>query len=247
MFKMGISMVQVEPTTRCNLKCTYCTKKEPIRDLTVEVLGSVLDRHPNIKLLNLQGLGEPFLCPNITELCKYAKSRGMYVMTISNGTMLNYDALDYIDRVMISIDFLDEEKYNLLRPGAKWDFVMGELHSLGDMGKAGVNQVITHMTTRDDIYDMQEFCRTFGYALTQPRIENWGIEPDEMVKKDRDEHGIVPRRVDHCPWGVFKFYYDALGRSHPCCIRMNDEYVIDDIDEFTGKRLYHPICMRCPD
>lgn len=244
---IALSLLQVEPTTRCNLNCTYCTKKEPIRDLSVDTLTTILDRHPKIKLLKLQGLGEPFLAPNIVELCKTAKESGMYVMTITNGTCINYAAVEYIDRVMFSIDFLDPDKYNAMRPDANWHFVMGELHNVGDITGVGVNQVITHLTTKDDIEDMRSFTMQFGYALSQPRIENWGMDADDIVTHERTMHGKVERREPTCAWGHTMFYYDALGRPHPCCIRMNDCFVIEDIDFFVKNRSNSKICMRCPD
>lgn len=246
---MIIPMLQIEPTTRCNLRCTYCTKKEPIRDLTVEVLVKILDKHPDIKIVKLQGLGEPFLTPYLTELCKVCKSRGKYVTTITNGTIINWDALHYIDRVMFSIDSLDEDRYHVTRPNASLQRVLHNLHGVREITSVGINQVITADTTTDEINDVEQLCRTFGLMHTIPRMENWNTEPDENVVRERKRNGAITPRAPGCPWGKHMFYYDALGRLHPCCIRMNDEYVIkeEEIEDFLRTKERSRICARCPD
>jgi molybdenum cofactor biosynthesis enzyme MoaA len=244
---MIIPILQIEPTTRCNLKCTYCTKKEPVRDLEMVTLKDLLAKHSDIKIVKLQGLGEPFMTPRFTELCKYVKSQDRYLTVTTNGTVINWDACHYIDKVMFSIDSLNADVYGITRPTACLDEVLHNLHGVREITGVGINQVITANTTKDEIADVEQMCRTFGLTHTTPRLENWNVWEDAFVYAERVVNGSQPPRAPTCQWCKSSFYYDAHGRLHPCCIRMNDQYIINDIDAFVLGRENSAVCGRCPD
>lgn len=240
-------MLQIEPTTRCNLKCTYCTKKEPIRDLELNTLHEILNKHTRPYVIKLQGLGEPFLCRTLEDICKTARANTTYLTTITNGTTINYNTVQYFDRIMFSIDSLDEERYKLYRPQADLQDVLYNLHHVRELTQVGINQVITADTTKEDIQDIDDMCKRFNLLLTRPRIENWLLHDDFNVQRERALHGAMPLREPSCMWGKSLFYYDAWGRLHPCCIRMNDEFVVDNMERFMLTRSTNKICRRCPD
>jgi len=232
-----MTFLQVEPTTRCNLDCTYCTKKEPDRDLHPDTLEHLILKHKPY-IVKIQGLGEPFLAKTILTLCKICKKHGCYVIITTNGTLLNYDALHYVDRLTFSIDILNKTTFNKTR-NANLDKVLFNLHEVRTRYpkvKVGINQVVSHFTSTTDTQDLVEFCRTFGLTLHSNRIVNFNIEPNYMVRLERNVNGPYAKWKPRCLWGTKWFYYNANGESHPCCVRMNDVY-IDRTDT----------CENCPD
>ena len=63
--------LDVEPTTRCNLRCPMCLHtywdREP-GDMSPETFRRLLDGAPQLVKLKLQGMGEPLLSPHFFDL-----------------------------------------------------------------------------------------------------------------------------------------------------------------------------------
>jgi molybdenum cofactor biosynthesis enzyme MoaA len=193
-------------------------------------------------------LGEPFLNKDFVELCRISKQNIKKVQTITNGMFIKWDAVKYIDRLTFSIDFLDKIKLETHRRGANFEVILENFKKAASLKKAAVNQVISACTSDSDMQEMQEFCKKYKCKLNQPRIQNWGIVPDNAVKKDREKHGDVKKACTDCNWGVKRLYFDALGRLHPCCIRMTDEYVVTSLKDFNKlNKCSINICKNCPD
>src|SRR5687768_11244897 len=54
--------IQIETTTRCNLKCTHCEISywtEPAADLKLPDFERILNHLPKLKRVELTGIGEP--------------------------------------------------------------------------------------------------------------------------------------------------------------------------------------------
>lgn len=90
-------------TYQCNLNCIYCSEKNK-RNINIDILKSIeLIKHNNNEWVYITG-GEPLLIDNITEICKELKSTGKKVGLTTNGTLHNFNVLNEIDRIGISID-----------------------------------------------------------------------------------------------------------------------------------------------
>ena len=104
--------VQIEPTNYCNISCDYCPsreKKTTVKHLNFSRFKKIIASIPSIRRIHLQGLGEPMLCPELFSMIKYAKRCGIYVSTITNGTVLNQNILCQLagtglDELSVSID-----------------------------------------------------------------------------------------------------------------------------------------------
>jgi MoaA/NifB/PqqE/SkfB family radical SAM enzyme len=82
-------ILQIEPTTRCNGRCITCSRKQySQQDLKEETLLQLLKRHPEIDV-KLQGLGEPFMAPNLENLCRIIIEDGRSLSTVTNGVKVN--------------------------------------------------------------------------------------------------------------------------------------------------------------
>ena len=101
-------MVNIEPTHRCNLDCTYCDKVDP--------RSPQMDTAKALKLIDeLAALGtisvcfdggEPFVHKGIEQFVRRAKAHGMRVSMSSNGLLVKRKrrVLDFVDVIKISID-----------------------------------------------------------------------------------------------------------------------------------------------
>src|SRR5438270_35485 len=80
--------VQVEPVGQCNLACRMCPvvlrEDAPARGpafMSFDAFTRILEQFPALDELHLQGMGEPFLHPRITDMIAHATGRGIKVST----------------------------------------------------------------------------------------------------------------------------------------------------------------------
>ena len=226
--------VQIEPTTRCNLHCKKCSRgtDTPIVDLQENTLLDILRvRHPHTYTVLLQGLGEPFMHPHFEDICMHAKQWCKYLVVVTNGTMTNLKALDYIDHIVVSIDTMNPVKAKVLR-GDNYNFENVKEEVLALAKERHPTVAVNFVRTADnyaDLVDVQEFCDEVGIVCHVTPVQNWYSpgEPEWMnahmeVLRERSVSGTMEKAFRFaCPFlNGKKFYYDALGESHPCCIRM---------------------------
>jgi len=128
------SLVQVETTTRCNLRCRTCIRsKEAGEDMPFGLFKSLINQlgHSSFapRKIDLTGVGEPLLHPELTSMVEYAKEHGLEVSFTSNFTIIDQRiAIDLIkaklDYLYISVDAASKEIFEKMRSGADFEKVM---------------------------------------------------------------------------------------------------------------------------
>jgi MoaA/NifB/PqqE/SkfB family radical SAM enzyme len=92
----GRRLVNFTVTNACNAKCVYCSfhlNRDPRLvglDEAKHAIDFLMDH--DVGVLSLTG-GEPFLNPDLPRIARYAKDRGLVVLTGTNGTLLGRDRL----------------------------------------------------------------------------------------------------------------------------------------------------------
>ncbi|MEI7824445.1 MAG: radical SAM protein [Chlorobiaceae bacterium] len=133
--------VQIEPTNRCNFKCSYCRRSywsRPNGDMTLEQFLLVLDKLPSVARIHLQGVGEPLLNRDLPKMVRSARSSGARVGTSTNASLLTREAaaalLDAgINRINLSIDTIDPLVFKRLRDGITVESVINNITALADI------------------------------------------------------------------------------------------------------------------
>lgn len=119
-------LVQLVVTRRCNLACGYCTEYDTSsKPVPTEILKARIDHITALGAWALEFTGgEPMLHPDICELIRYARSRGIFkVMMISNAYLFNEEVVQKLNdaglmELQISIDGVEpnETTIKVLRP-----------------------------------------------------------------------------------------------------------------------------------
>ncbi len=122
----------VETTTRCNLQCPMCVKQSAGNritdaDLSLDCFRCLDTLLPNIEVLQLNGIGEPLLHPDLETMISEAKSRmpahGVAGFQTNGHLMDRKRALSLIsaglDRVCISVDAADPDTFRQFRHGGE--------------------------------------------------------------------------------------------------------------------------------
>ncbi len=113
-------IAHVIPIRRCNLACAYCNEYD---DFSPPVpTAEMLRRIERLYSLGLSALtfsgGEPTLHPDLDELIRRVRQRGMLVGLITNGFLLNEDRIERFNRagldyLQISIDNVEPDDVSL--------------------------------------------------------------------------------------------------------------------------------------
>jgi len=189
-------------TRRCNYRCRGCTvwrEKASLQEISVEEVKKGLDALRDLGVIEivLSG-GNPLLRDDIGEIVDYASQ--FFVTTIyDNGSLAvkKLDALKNADFVAISLDTLDEKKFDYIRGvrGA-WKKAVNAIEILQDEGiLVGVSPTISQL----NLYEILDFTRYFTergvpvwYCLywydypSENQLFGIGKKADEFEIRDRE-------------------------------------------------------------
>ena len=121
----------IEPTNYCNLECPECpsglgTLTRPLGILRFDDFKKVIDEIKDTGFyIQLFFQGEPYINKDLPRMIRYAQSRKIYISISTNGHFVNKKKIDYIienapDKLIFSVDGLDEESYKAYRVGGSF-------------------------------------------------------------------------------------------------------------------------------
>jgi MoaA/NifB/PqqE/SkfB family radical SAM enzyme len=134
--RTGPFFVNVDLTSRCNLRCAGCVFHTPYvknhrstvrrpADLPIEIFRKLCSNLSDINTnsMIIQGEGEPMLHPDVFRMIDIAKQAGLQVTMLTNGTLLNsHTAREIIDSRLdifrVSLWAGSEEEYEKNYPGS---------------------------------------------------------------------------------------------------------------------------------
>ncbi len=118
----------IEPTNLCNLKCPECpsglgtlTRAKGL--MNFDFFKEIVDEIARTGFyIQLYFQGEPYLNKHLPGMINYAKEKNIYVSVSTNGTFITGKNVDTIinsepDKLIFSIDGMDEESYQVYRQG----------------------------------------------------------------------------------------------------------------------------------
>ncbi len=182
---VGPWTLEVYPTLRCNLDCSFCDTTDRHRPAVdelpeprwVELVDEAADLGAR-RILVLGG-GEPLLAAATPALLRQARARGLAGMLTTNGTRLDRYASLLVEigwnEVHVSIDGASPETHDALRgrPGSFARTVRGlcRLRSLRDASGGGAPALALHtVITRRNVDELADIVR-LAHALGCGRVE----------------------------------------------------------------------------
>lgn len=234
-----MDILQIEPTRNCNLNCKSCVRDSSHSgDIDLNLYDQLLDKYSNegFDILKLQGLGEPFMHPEIDKMVKLGHDYGYeHVMTITNGTRRIHGDFDHI---MVSINSVGNQMALTNLAIAK-----------NDGYNVSINCVLVDQS-KNEISKLNEIAEKLNINVNYVPMEVWygvsNVKHDEVKSealKVYEKFNLkFVLRDPICEWSETSLYFDYLGRQHACCIRMTDEYIIDDWYTFN----WNDCCKECP-
>lgn len=131
----------IEPTNKCNLRCTECPSGQAVLTrprgfMESPLFYSIIDQlSPFINYLTLYFQGEPYLNPRFFDFIKYARSKKIYVTSSTNGHYLSAETAaetikSGLNRLIISLDGTNQETYESYRAGGSFEKVINGIKAL---------------------------------------------------------------------------------------------------------------------
>jgi MoaA/NifB/PqqE/SkfB family radical SAM enzyme len=196
-------------------------------DITEDKLVNILNQHKRIWRIHLQGYGEPYIHKGYTRLCKVA-SEYAPVATITNGTIFDFDSIQYLEDICVSLDSLDPKECLIARgPTYKLDTVLATIEKLVDIGApVQVNYTRSKWSWTQE-KPIEAYCKSLGIQMQHTRVRNWFTPREPQYAQshldcleERAMFGPYPAWEPRCPFRHGRYYYYlADGERHPCCSR----------------------------
>jgi len=162
--------IEVEVTTRCNLKCKMCEHtywREKGVDMSFEQFKLIIDQFPKLSWVGTTGIGSSFLNKDYFKMLEYAKSKGIYIELFDSFHMLDDEMIDtivknsLIDRLICSIDGATKDTYEKIRVGANFDKVIRNIRVLVDTKKRYKTMFpelsFHYIISRENYFEVSEF------------------------------------------------------------------------------------------
>ena len=261
--------LSIEPTTACNLSCPECpsglksfTRATGIikPDFFKETIDAV---YRELTYLNFYFQGEPFLHKGLLEMITYASSKGIYTATSTNAHFLSDDVakktvLSGLDRLIISIDGVDQETYEQYRIGGTLSKVLEgtsniikwkrELKSKLPMV---VFQFLVVRPNEHQIIHVKKLAKEMGVDdiwFKTAQVYDYQEDPNELIpsnnkysryKKSIDGTTVQKNKLhNHCwkMWHSNVITWD--GKVVPCCFDKNAQHVLGDLDTNTMNNIW---------
>jgi len=265
----------------CNLKCPMCPRRTYIPGkgyMDFNLVKKILDQVADYGLcaFNFAGLGEPTLYPKLFEVIKYAKEKGVLDVNMhTNGTRLGPDfnrqlIESGLDRLIISLDSADKERYEKIRIGAKFEKVYAAVEDLirqrNEHQKARMHIKANFIEmNEDDPTEKNKFISYWKGKLDRIAILRY---LDCQTGEERLHYKENYKQDDNfcCPelWRRLTILSD--GTATLCPRDMKKKYIIGDVNTQTvseiwaGERMQHArdlhrqsrfkelnFCRDCPD
>ena len=139
-----LTKVYIEPTVACNLDCITCFRngwEQPMGRMTEETFAGIMDglkKLDPIPSVYFGGIGEPLFHLKTIDWIAEAKSLGVKVELITNGTILTEKISQRLidaglDVLWISIDGAEPETYADVRMGAELPNILKNLKRFARM------------------------------------------------------------------------------------------------------------------
>jgi radical SAM protein with 4Fe4S-binding SPASM domain len=170
----------IEPTNHCNLMCPECPSglgilTRPLGLLKTENFTNWIEQIKDTGFyLQLFFQGEPFLNKSLMDFIQIAQKNNIYVSISTNGLLINEKNVDQIfeyapDKLIFSVDGLDEQTYQNYRVGGTFERVDNALRLLVSRKKELKKklpfiefQFIVMKQNEHQIEEVKRYCREIG-------------------------------------------------------------------------------------
>jgi radical SAM protein with 4Fe4S-binding SPASM domain len=239
---MALKYVQIETTTFCSHRCTFCpvsTAERPPETMAMDTLDRILDglRGRPVERVYINGFNEPTRDPHLAERVRRIRAAGNFEIFLNtNGSGLRPELIDEliaagVNSVVVNLSTVDEAEFRATRGAHGIARILGHLDCLFEKGKAaGVAVEILVLGNLDQAHCDTVLAVEKRFARHSPAIVICPIK--EYAGDPRRRSGVHNRSLRGCGqqdrpnrW----LHFTANGEAIFCCHDYRSEYVIGDV------------------
>jgi radical SAM protein with 4Fe4S-binding SPASM domain len=260
--------VSIEPTTFCNLRCPECPSglRKFTRDtgnISLEMYHHVIDQlYPDLFYLILYFQGEPYLHPLFFQMVEYAWKKNIYTAISTNAHFLTDNFAKKtvesgLDRIIISLDGLDQATYEKYRVGGSFDKVLEGTRNLVKWKKELksptpyiILQFIVFRTNERQVPALRKLAKEIGVdklELKSAQVYNYEdgnpfIPVNESLsrykKKSDGKYKIDNHLYNNClrMWRGCVITWDGL--VVPCCFDKDADHRLGDLKKQSFQEIW---------
>jgi radical SAM protein with 4Fe4S-binding SPASM domain len=258
----------IEPTNHCNLKCPECpsglgTLTRPLGLLKFYDFAKLIDQIKDTGFyVQLFFQGEPYLNKQLPEMIKYAQTRKVYISISTNGHFISEKNVDYIienapDKLIFSMDGLDEESYQQYRVGGTFaqadaglkaltrrkremkkrvpyvelQFIVMKQneHQLENVVKYGRESGVDKVVFKT--MQISSYENAIKFLPTNPKYRRYIVESNKYrIKNNLQNHCFALWRTSVITWD---------GRVVPCCFDKDANFEAGQLNGKRFKEIWH--------
>lgn len=251
-------MVSFWPTTICNYNCSFClykhenTEEHKIADTakTMAMIDQLADA--GVRSFEMSGGGEPTLHPKFDLIAEHACDEGLKLGLLTNGTNMNFDAMQDFRYIRIGLDAPAPGVYNIIKKPSMDGAFDKVLDNIRDLRSARVDRKrprigVKFLLNRINRYDIAKMVR-LAIALQVDYVQFKGEHngPDvlsaseqqkctDIIESIRHDDGheveifgtaIAEKRGGCCFMSPIHTVIDPNGNVFVCCFLRSPEYII---------------------
>jgi GTP 3',8-cyclase len=196
-FGRQIYDLRVSVTDRCNFRCVYCRSADPENNMAAHALLEWDEYERLVRILLGMGIrkvritgGEPLVRPGLEDFIARLKGLGVKDLSLTtNGHLLagrlNGLVAAGLDRINISLDSLDREKFERVTRTKSFDQVIAgiEAAQASTLRPVKVNAVLVRGLNDDEVEAFAEFAREKDIVMRF--IEFMPLDADRAWTRDQ--------------------------------------------------------------
>ena len=200
-------MIELEPTTYCNLKCRMCNVHHTKPDGRLFFDISLLE-----KLSWAEGCAiiigsefEPMIHRRIFDILYFFSDIGCKIEMITNGTLLNKKYRDMISNVNLfsvsfSFDGINKQTYEHMRVGSVFEKTMFNItETIGSLSERGITTHVNSVVTRSNMDQSNEILEFWNHH----NVTKLSLLP--MIVRDVNDF-----HINQCIFGVRHKFYSIM-------------------------------------
>ncbi|MGH9661799.1 MAG: radical SAM protein [Bryobacteraceae bacterium] len=225
-------MAHIIPMRRCNLACTYCNEYDDFSPpVPLETMRQRIDRLADLgtSAVSISG-GEPLMHPQLDDIIRHIRGRGMMAGMITNGLLLTAERIERLNRaglehLQISIDNVhpDEVSKKSLKV---LDKKLQLLASLAEF-HVNINSVVGGgIRHPQDALTVGRRAVGLGFTSTVGIIHDGDGQLRPLSPAERDVY-LETKKLGRGSYGRFNEFQDniARGREHNWKCRAGARYL----------------------
>lgn len=220
-FKPKMHFMHIESSSMCNLRCQYCVvsnnynqiERSIISDEVLDAALASVRQMPEIRTIQVSGLGEPLLNPNFCKMLRriHDETQVRSVWFFTNGMLLTKEVSDELAkiplrmRIVFSIDGDTPEQNGIQRRGSVYSIVRENilyfLHQVRNRQKVTVQIHNLRLVKEDEpVYAPEFLLNDFGFvgidchrAFYFPELSRKQLDSQNILVHERPDKKICKR------------------------------------------------------